>query len=164
MSTVTFQGTPIQLQGHFLKTGQVAPDFHLMDQNLKEKTLHDFPRQKKLLLTVPSLDTPVCSLSTKKFSQALQTKKNITILVVSADLPFAQKRVCGAEALQVTSLSMMKDKSFAKDYGVLIQEGPLAGLCARSVLLLDEDNIVLYGELVKEITLEPNYEQVLALL
>ena len=164
MNTVTFKGTPVQIEGAFPLVGQISPNFLLIDSSLNEKSLNDFP-ETKLLLIVPSLDTPVCSTCSKKFNDLVGKEKKMSLLIISADLPFAQKRYCGAENISnATTLSMMRDKSFAKDYGVLINSGPLAGLCCRAVILLDKDNKVLYAERVSEITQEPDYEKISALI
>ena len=160
MNTVLFKGNPVQIEGTFPSAGQIAPDFLLIDSSLGEKSLKDFS-DKKLLLIIPSLDTPVCSTCSKKLSAMIEEKSNLSLLIISADLPFAQKRACGVENLsKAVTLSMMRDKSFAKDYGVLIQSGPLSGLCCRAVILLDKDNKVIYAERVNEITEEPDYEKI----
>ncbi len=163
MHTITIKGHEIKLKGTFPKAGEQAPDFLLVDAELKNKKLSDFPG-KKLITIIPSVDTPVCSKSTRHFHEMMD-KKNISLLVVSADLPFAQKRYCGLEGLSsAMTLSMMRDKSFAESYGVLITEGALEGICARAVLLLDENNKVIYSELVSELSQEPNYEKILSYL
>lgn len=163
-TAVTFKGNSVQIKGNFPLKGQKAPDFLLIDSNLNEKSLKDFS-EKKLLLIVPSLDTPVCSTCGKKFNEAIEGKEDVSLLIISADLPFAQNRYCGAEGLKkATTLSMMRDKSFAEDYGVLIKSGPLSGLCTRAVILLDKDNTVLYAECVSEITKEPDYEKILTFI
>lgn len=165
MTTVTLKGTAINLIGALPEKGSVAPDFTLVAGDLSEKSLTDFPSKKKILSIVPSLDTGVCAASTKVFNDKISQFDNAVVIVVSADLPFAMSRFCGAEgADNVTTLSMMRDKHFAKDYGVLMTDGPLAGLTARAIVLIDEDNNIVYTELVPEITQEPNYEAVLALL
>jgi thiol peroxidase len=128
-------------------------------------TLANFTGKKKLLSIVPSLDTPTCSLSTKKFNEVAAAYPNAVMLIVSADLPYAQKRFCAAEgAGQVITLSMMRSRQFARDYGVLIVDGPTEGITARALLVLDENNTVLHAELVPEIRQEPNYEAALAAL
>lgn len=160
MTQVTFKGKPIRLSGNFLTVNMKAPDFHLVDKNLKEHSLQELQGKKKLLSTVPSIDTEVCSLMTKHLNEFAKKHPNFTFITVSADLPFAQKRFCEKENVHnVLTLSMMKDKEFGKAYGVLIQEGPLAGLLARSILVLDEKGHVLYAELVSEISQEPNYHK-----
>ncbi len=165
MTTVTFKGTPVHLAGKFPTVGQEAPDFVLVNTSLEDKSLKSFGHMKKLLLIVPSLETPVCATCTKTFHAKTANRKDLVLLVISADLPFAQKRYgdIGKFANLIT-LSTMRGPAFGTDYGVLIQEGPLKGLCSRAVLLLDEKDQVLYGELVPEITSETNYEKVLALL
>ena len=165
MTTVTFKGTPVRLCGKFPSLGETAPDFTLVNGSLEDKTLKSFPSVKKLLLIVPSLETSVCSTCTKTFHSKVMNRKDVELIVISADLPFAQKRYLETEKISnLTSLSTMRDQSFAKSYGVLIEEGPLKGLCARAVLLLDENNKVLYAELVSEITTEPHYDKPLSLL
>lgn len=165
MGHVKLKGTTTTIEKEFVKAGAIAPAFVLVDQYLKECNLQDFGKKKKLLYILPSLDTEVCLTSTKILNQVAKQDKNLMILIISADLPFAQKRVCGIEKLEnIKTLSMMRDKKFASDYGVLIAEGPLAGLCTRAILVLDENNKVIYRELVEEISQEPNYEKALAAL
>jgi len=163
MAQITLEGNPINTNGELPAVGSQAPDFKLTDGELNDKGLADFKGQKKLLNIVVSLDTSICADSAKRFNDAASEKA--AVLVISADLPFAQGRVCSANnSDKVTSLSMMRDKNFAKDYGVLIQDGPLAGITARSVVVLDENNKVLYTEQVPEIAQEPNYDAALAAL
>ncbi len=163
MANITLKGNPIHTSGELPKIGSRAPDFTLVDGDLKDRTLKDFQGKRKILSIVPSLDTAVCSLSSKKFNEAIKSHPEIAMLVVSADLPFAQKRFCSQEnAGNILTLSMMRSKDFARAYGVLISDGPLAGLCARAVLVLDERDQVVYAELVPEIAQEPNYEKALA--
>jgi thiol peroxidase len=162
MATVTLKGNTVRLSGNLPKVGNTAPEFTLVDKDLQDRHLKDFGNKRKILYIVPSLDTAVCSLSTKKFYENVQKKPELTLIVASADLPFAQKRFCSAEQLdKANTLSMLRSKDFAKDYGVLIEDSPLAGLCTRAVLVLDKDNKVIYTELVKEISQEPNYDKVL---
>lgn len=163
MATITLKGNPIHTQGDVPKIGTRAPDFRLVDGSLGEKTLGDYKGKKKLLNIVPSLDTPTCALSTKKFNDFAKDHSNTVILIISADLPFAQDRFCGNENLKnVIPLSLMRGQNFAKEYGVLIQDGPLAGITARAVVVIDENDNVVYTELVPEIADEPNYEKALA--
>lgn len=163
MAQITLKGNPIHTIGDLPKVGSKAPDFKLVDTDLKDVTLADFRGKKKLLNIVPSLDTPVCATSTKKFNE--RARGEAVMLIISADLPFAQKRFCDMEkADNVKTLSMMRDRNFAKDYGVLITDGPLAGICARAVVVLDENDVVKYTELVPEIAQEPNYDKALAAL
>lgn len=162
MATVTFKGDPIRLSGELPAIGSMAPDFRLTGSDLSEVSLADLRGRKKILNIVPSLDTPTCATSTRQFNQRASEHPDTVILVISADLPFAQKRFCEAEGIRnVRSLSMMRDKQFARDYGVLIEEGPLAGLAARAVVVLDTDDTVLYTQLVPELADEPDYEAVL---
>ena len=165
MTTVTLKGNKINIYGDLPKVGTRAPDFKLVDVDLGDKTLGDYKGKKKLLNIVPSLDTPTCALSTKKFNDFAKTRSDAVILIISADLPFAQKRFCGNENLQnVVSLSLMRGQNFAKEYGLLIQDGPLAGITTRAVVVIDENDKVVYTELVPEIADEPNYEKALAAL
>ena len=165
MANITLKGNPINTNGELPALGSAAPDFVLVGKDLANVTLADYAGKKKLLNIVPSLDTGVCATSTIKFNQAMSGKSNAVALVISADLPFAMSRFCGAEGIDnVISLSMMRSKSFAKDYGVLITDGPLEGICARAVVVLDEDNKVIYTQLVPEIGEEPDYDSALAML
>ncbi len=165
MANITLKGNPIHTNGELPELGSAAPDFVLVGKDLANITLADYAGKKKLLNIVPSLDTGVCATSTIKFNQAMSGKSNAVALVISADLPFAMSRFCGAEGIDnVISLSMMRSKNFAKDYGVLITDGPLEGICARAVVVLDEDNKVIYTQLVPEIGEEPDYDSALAKL
>lgn len=165
MADITLKGNPIHTNGDLPAVGSNAPDFTLVAADLADVTLATYAGKKKLLNIVPSLDTPVCATSTQKFNSAMAAKTNAVALVISADLPFASKRFCGAEGIDnVISLSMMRSKSFAKDYGMLITDGPLAGLCGRAVVVLDEQNKVIYTQLVPEIAQEPDYDAALAQL
>lgn len=163
MATITLEGNEIQTNGDLPAVGSTAPDFKLTSKEMEDKTLADFAGRKKILNIVVSLDTGICETSTKTFND--EAGDTVVVLVISADLPFAQSRVCeAAGAYRAITLSMMRSKSFAKDYGVLIQDGPLAGLCARAVVVLDENNKVLYTELVSEIAQDPDYDKALAAL
>ena len=165
MATVTLQGNQLHTNGDLPAVGSAAPDFILVDGKLNNVSLADYAGKRKLLNIVPSLDTPTCATSTKKFNDHAKAHGDMVMLVVSADLPFAQGRFCGAEGIDnVVPLSMMRSRHFAKDYGVLITDGPLAGITARAVVVLDEDNRVLYNQLVPEIADEPDYEAALAAL
>jgi thiol peroxidase len=135
----------------------------LVDKDLKDVSLSSFWGKRKILNIVPSLDTPVCQASARKFNEAVGGIPNTVVLVISADLPFAQNRFCGAEGLKhVITLSTMRGRDFHKDYGVMIMDPPLSGLTARAVVVLDENDKVVYSELVPEIKQEPNYEAALA--
>jgi len=163
MATVTLKGTPIHTVGDLPAVGSKAPDFKLTTIDLKDVSLSEYRGRKKILNIVPSLDTPVCATSTRKFNEKGGSLPNTVVLVISADLPFAMKRFCVTEGLNnVVSLSLIRGKGFAKDYGVLIEDGPLAGVTARAVVVLDEQDKVIYKELVSEIAQEPNYEAALS--
>lgn len=165
MAKITLEGNPINTSGELPAVGSTAPEFSLTKGDLSDVCLADFAGKKKLLNIVPSLDTGVCAASTKKFNEAMAGKTDAVALVISADLPFAQGRFCSSEGIDsVISLSMMHNRNFAKDYGVLITDGPLAGICARAVVVLDEQNKVIYTQLVPEIVQEPDYEPALASL
>ncbi|MDP3419678.1 MAG: thiol peroxidase [Thiobacillus sp.] len=161
---VTLAGNPIDVSGTFPKVGDTAPDFKLVNKDLADVSLADFAGKKKILNIVPSLDTPVCATSTKKFNDA--AVGNTVVLIIAADLPFAMSRFCGAEGTNnVVTLSTMRGGAeFMKNYGVAITSGPLAGITARAVVVLDENNKVLHAELVPEIKQEPNYDAALAAL
>jgi thiol peroxidase len=165
MTQITLKGETINTNGELPAVGSQAPAFKLTDAQLNDKTLDDFAGKTKLLNIVPSLDTDVCAMSSKKFDQAANDYPNTEFLVVSADLPFAQARFCKEAGLNnIATLSGMRDKNFAKDYGVLIQDGPLAGLMARAVVVIDENDKVIYTEQVPEITQEPDYDKALEAL
>ena len=165
MADITLHGNPCNTSGDLPATGSKAPDFSLVNKELAAVSLGDFAGKKVLLNIVPSLDTGVCATSTKKFNEAMAGKADAVALVISADLPFAQDRFCSAEGIDnVISLSMMRSRNFAKDYGVLIVDGPLAGITAPAVVVIDAAGAVAYTELVKEIGDEPNYDAALAAL
>jgi len=143
----------------------LGPDFQLTASSLSDIGLGEFSGKKKVISILPSLDTPVCATSTQKFNAAVASKDNAQLIVVSADLPFAAGRFCEANSAGDTvTLSTMRNSSFASDYGVLMVTGPLAGLTARAVLVLDENNQVIHAELVPEIAQEPDYDAALAAL
>jgi thiol peroxidase len=162
MTTITLKGNPIETVGTLPKLGDKAPEFSLLKQDLSRVSLKEFAG-KKVLNIFPSIDTGVCATSVRKFNE-IASKKGVQVLCISEDLPFALKRFCGAENLdKVVTLSAFRS-TFSKDYGLEIKTGPLAGLASRSVLVLDEDNKVVYSEQVPEIGQEPNYEAALAKL
>jgi thiol peroxidase len=162
MAKITLKGNPIETSGELPKVGSSAPDFSLLKQNLTRVSLKDFPG-KKVLNIFPSVDTEVCATSVRKFNEAV-SKRGVQVLCISEDLPFATKRFCGAEGLdKVVALSAFRS-SFGKDYGLEITSGPLAGLTSRVVIVLDENNKVLYEEQVPEIAQEPNYDAALSKL
>ena len=165
MAKVLFKGTPAHTNGDLPKVGSTVPDFKLTAGDLSEVTLANFKGKKKLLSIVHSLDTGVCAASTKKFNDFAKSHSDVVVLVVSADLPFAQGRFCTSEGTKnVVTLSMMRDRHFAKDYGVLLDDSPIAGLPARATLVLDENNKVLYTQLGPELTVEPEYDKAFAAL
>ncbi|TVP91776.1 MAG: thiol peroxidase [Thioalkalivibrio sp.] len=165
MAEITLKGNPIHTNGDLPAVGSIAPDFRLTTNDLNDVGLEDFAGKRKIVSIVPSLDTGVCAESTRKFNELVARHDDVVVLVVSADLPFAQARFCGAEGIdRVHTLSMMRSKNFAKDYGVLVQDGPLAGVTARAVVVLDAGNKVLYTELVPEIGQEPDYDAAFAAL
>ncbi len=160
MASLTLKGSETHTNGDLPGVGAQAPDFRLVDATLRDRTLANYRGKKKLLSIVPSLDTTVCATSAKRFNELAKKFEEVEFLVISADLPFAQKRFCTSENLRnLRTLSMMRSKHFAKDYGLLLQDGPLAGLTARAVLVLDEAGQVIYRELVPEIAQEPDYDR-----
>lgn len=165
MAQTALQGNPVQLSGDLPALGNTAPDFSLTAGDLSDVSLASYAGKKKLLNIVPSLDTGVCASSTRKFNETMAGRDDAVALVISADLPFASGRFCSAEGItNVINLSMMRSRNFAKDYGVLIVDGPLAGITARAVVVLDADNRVVYTQLVPEITQEPDYDAAMAAL
>ncbi len=163
MATITLQGNEIHTNGDLPKVGDDAPDFSLVNAELGDVSLATYKGKKKLLSIVPSLDTPVCATSTKKFNETAKEKTDAVFLMIAADLPFAMSRFCAAESTDnVIALSMMRSRKFAKDYGVLIEDGPLAGITARALVVIDENDKVIHSELVPEIAQEPNYDAALA--
>jgi thioredoxin-dependent peroxiredoxin len=162
MATVTLRGNPVQTNGELPKVGSKAPDFKLVNPDLKDVSLADFAGKKKILNIYPSIDTPVCATSTRKFNEKASSMKDAVVICIAADLPFAFRRFCGAEGLSnVQTLSLMRGKDFGKAYGVELTNGPMAGLLARAIVVLDQDNKVTHTELVPEIAQEPNYEAAL---
>ena len=165
MAQVTLRGNPVQIEGELPQTGTQALDFSLTAGDLSDVTLATFAGKRKVLNIFPSVDTPTCATSVRTFNAQANELANTVVLCISADLPFAQARFCGAEGLEnVQNLSTLRGREFIENYGVAIADGPLAGLTARAVVVLDENDNVLYSELVKEIAEEPNYEAALAAL
>ena len=165
MAQVTLRGNPVQVEGELPQAGTQAPDFTLTAGDLSDATLATFAGKRKVLNIFPSVDTPTCATSVRKFNAQANEVTNTVVLCISSDLPFAQKRFCGTEGLDnVLSLSDFRNADFAVDYGVSIADGPLRALTARAVVVLDENNNVLHSELVPEIGQEPNYEAALAVL
>ena len=164
-NSVTLGGTPIVVNGKFPKTGQTAPDFSLVAKDLSDVTLEKFAGKRKILNIFPSIDTSTCATSVRKFNQRASEAANTVVLCISADLPFAQSRFCGAEGLDnVLTLSTMRGREFLDAYGVAITSGPLTGVSARAVVVLDASDRVLHSELVGEIANEPDYAAALAAL
>ena len=161
MSKITFKGNPVTLVGEQVKVGDAAPDFTVVDIALAAVNLATFGEKIKIISAVPSLDTPVCDTETRRFNrEAAELPGDVAILTISLDLPFAQKRWCGAAGIdRVVTLSDYRDRSFALAYGVLIDE---LKLLSRSIFVLDRNNIIRYIQHVPEVTREPDYGEVLA--
>lgn len=165
MAQVTLKGNPVSVDGQLPAKGAQAPAFSLVGGNLADVTLASLSGKRKVLNIFPSVDTPTCATSVRKFNTEASKLANTVVLCISADLPFAQARFCGAEGLEnVINLSTMRGAQFLKDYGVAIATGPLAGIAARAVVVLDENDQVLHSELVGEIADEPNYAAAIAVL
>jgi thiol peroxidase len=163
MATVKQGGGEVHTYGDLPAVGASAPDFHLVDGDLKEVSLRDFAGKRKVISIVPSLDTRVCAESVRKFNERAAGLANTVVLVVSADLPFAQKRFCATEGIKnVKPLSIMRGRGFAKEYGTLLTDGPFEGVMARAVVVLDEKNKVIHSQLVPDIGQEPDYDAALA--
>lgn len=163
--TVKFQSNPVTVAGKIPQKGDVAKPFTLVAKDLSDVSLSSFVGKRKVLNIFPSIDTGVCAASVRKFNQLAGEIDNTVVLCISADLPFAQSRFCGAEGLtHVITLSTLRGGDFKSEYGVAIAEGPLSGLTARAVVVLDGQDNVLYSELVEEITTEPDYESALTVL
>jgi thioredoxin-dependent peroxiredoxin len=162
-STVTLAGEPMAVGGDFPRPGDQAPSFMLVNKELKDVSLSNFYGKRKVLNILPSIDTPVCQASARRFNSEAATLPNTVVMIISADLPFAQARYCGAEGLtNLVTLSTMRGRDFHKQYGVMLMDPPLSGLLARAVVVLDENDKVVYSQLVSEIQHEPNYEAALA--
>jgi thiol peroxidase len=165
MSQVTLGGNPISVAGQFPQKGASAPAFSLVAKDLSDVTLASLAGKRKILNIFPSIDTPTCAMSVRQFNAKANDKPNTVVLCISADLPFAQARFCGAEGLtNVVTLSTMRGRDFLEAYGVAIASGPLAGVAARAVVVLDEHDKVIHSELVGEIKHEPDYAAALASL
>lgn len=165
MATVTLKGSPVPVAGVLPGPGSAAPDFSLVGKDLGDVSLATYAGQRKVLNIVPSLDTPTCQKSTRVFNEKASAVDNAVVLVIAADLPFAMSRFCGAEGLdKVVTLSTFRDHGFHERYGVDITGGPLRGLTARAVVVLDQDNKVIHSQLVPEIADEPDYAAALAAL
>jgi thioredoxin-dependent peroxiredoxin len=164
MATIKFQGNPLHTSGELPTVGSKAPDFTLVNGKLADVTLATYTGKKKVLNIVPSLDTPTCAMSTRKFNEKASKLENTVVLVISADLPFAQCRFCETEGLKdVIPLSTFRS-SFPDDYGVKLTDTFLAGLTARAIVIIGADDKVMYTQLVDELAHEPDYETALAAL
>ena len=165
MATITLKGNPIHTLGNLPAVGSACPDFKLTKTDMADVSLADFAGKRKVLNIVPSLDTGICQMSARRFNAEVGRYADTVLLNVSADLPFAQKRFCDAEKLDhIVSLSTLRAPAFGKDYGVVIVDGPLAGLMSRAVIVVDAANRVVYTEQVPEIAQEPNYDAALQAL
>jgi len=166
MATISLRGQVTHTSGELPTTGEAAPAFTLLDVNLQSRSLTDFYGRRKLIYALPSLDTPVCAKSTRllveKLRAAGEVGDDVAVLIISADLPFAQQRYClQHKLLEVTPLSLHRHPGFADDYGLMITDGPLAGLTARAILVVDDKDTVRYTELVADIADEPDYNAAL---
>jgi thiol peroxidase len=165
MASTKLAGNPVSLAGDFPAKGASAPDFTGVIQDLSEITLASFKGKRKVLNIFPSIDTDVCATSVRKFNEKAAGLKNTQVICLSKDLPFALKRFCGAEGIEnVVAASLFRDNAFAEKAGVLLTDGPLKGLTARAVLVLDESDQLIYAQLVDDITHEPDYDAALAAL
>ena len=162
MSQVKLKGNAVSLEGELPSLNQKVPDFTLIDPKLSEITLTAFQNKVGVILAIPSLDTPVCAKETRIFSEKLNNKSNALLLVASGDLPFAMQRYCTTEGLENVKVgSQYRDMNFSRSYGVHIADGPLQGLTARAVFVIDKDQVLRYLELVEDISSEPNYNRAL---
>ena len=162
MAKLTLKGNEVNTNSEIVQIGQTAPDFTLVDSDLNDVNLASYEGKNKVLSIVPSLDTPVCQKSTLIFNEKVAELDDTVMLIVSSDLPFAMKRFCTSESLDnVMPVSMMRSRNFAKDYGVLLIDGPLSGITSRAVVVISKDNKILHSELVSEIANEPNYQAAL---
>lgn len=159
METVYFNGTPCKTYGNVPVAGDKAPDFKLVSKDLKEIKMSDFDGKRIVLNVFPSLDTPVCAASVRNFNKMAAEFDNTVVICVSMDLPFAMSRFCTIEGIDgVQAASAFRSPEFGKEYGLQLVDGPLAGLLARAVIIIDENRNVVYSDLVNEITNEPDYE------
>ncbi len=165
MAQVTLKGNPVQTSGNLPAVGEAAPDFTLVDKELQEISLKDYAGKKVVLNIFPSLDTPTCAMSVRRFNAEISSRDNAVAVCISMDLPFAHARFCGAEGLEkVVSASAFRHNEFGDRYGVRITDSPLQGLFARAVVVVDENGRVAYNQLVPEIADEPDYDAALQAL
>ncbi|MBS3964825.1 MAG: thiol peroxidase [Methylomonas sp.] len=164
MAAITFHGTPVNTCGELPAIGSKAPDFRLTNRHLQDVALASFAGKRKLLSIVPSLDAPTCQTATRKFNETAAQFDDTEVLVISADLPFAQARFCESDGIRhLTALSSFRS-TFARDYGVELLDGLLAGLTARAIVIINENDVVTYSQWASEITDEPDYNAVLGAL
>jgi len=162
MSVTKFKGASVELFGEIPVIGSLAPNFRLIDSDLNEVQLSDYREHNLILNVFPSIDTPVCAMSVRKFNQNADKMSNTKVLAISHDLPFALKRYCAAEGLKnIIPLSAFRYRQFGQDYGLLMKSGPLKGLLARAVIVINKERKVIYTELVPDIGDEPNYDSAL---
>jgi thiol peroxidase len=162
MATITFKSNPVETVGTLPAVDSKAPDFSLTKTDLSDVSMKDFSGKRLVLNIFPSIDTPVCAASTRRFNEEAGKMDNTVVLCISADLPFAHNRFCEAEGLKdVVPLSVFRSAAFGKDYGVTIIDGPLAGLLSRAVIIIDSNGNVMYTEQVPEIAQEPDYDKAL---
>ncbi|MDZ4121437.1 MAG: thiol peroxidase [Candidatus Cloacimonadaceae bacterium] len=165
MAQILLHNNPINTNGTLPENGKMAPDFQLTKSDLQDVSLKDYAGKRIILNIFPSIDTGVCAASVRRFNLEVVSLKNTTVLCISRDLPFAMARFCGAEGIgNVVTLSEMRGRDFGKSYGLEIVDGPMAGLLARAVVVLDETGKVLYSELVDDIVHEPDYDAALKAL
>ena len=165
IETITFKGNSVTTNGVLPEIGAKAPDFKAVGGDLSQVSLNDFKGKKLVLNIFPSLDTGVCATSVRRFNKEAAALQNTVVLAISKDLPFAQGRFCTAEGIEnVKPVSLFRNNEFVDNYGLLMVDGPLAGLTARAVIVIDEEGTIVYCELVPEITQEPDYESALAVL
>jgi thiol peroxidase len=166
MATITFKGNPVQTNGDLPKVGSKALDFCLTNAGLSDVSLADYKGKRIVMNIFPSIDTGICAMSVRRFNKEVEKLENTVVLCISADLPFAASRFCGAEGLSnvVTLSELRSPRNFADTYGLRMVDGPLAGLMSRAVVVLDEAGTVVYTEQVPEIAQEPAYEPVVAIL
>lgn len=165
MASVTLKGNPVSIKGEIPAAGVTAPDFSFVRPDLSEGTLYGLQAKAKVLIAVPSLDTGICAIETRKFNQELAGIEGVQALVISKDLPFAMGRFCAVEGIQnVTAASDFRQSEFIEQYNTAITSGGMKGLSARAVFVVDEQNVIRYSELVPEIAQEPQYDAALAVV
>lgn len=164
MAKITLKGNPVETVGDLPKIGSKAPNFTLVKSDLSEVSLADYAGRTVILNIFPSIDTPTCAMSVRKFNKEAAEQENLSVLCVSADLPFAAGRFCGAEGLENVATGSSFRSSFGQDYGVTIKSGPLAGLLSRAVVVIDPQGEIAYTEQVQETADEPDYDSALAAL